>query len=135
MPSYLLLMQRSWCLFNQNFVFRRKKVEHFRRYKLAIQITNSPILNKLQLYSRISAVGPEGHCTSRFKRAMCISCRPHVDVHEGEGAQLLWTHVDRGGRVKNRIFCGRHKWMTQRPKVYEIGGICKNGGEIRNFPK
>jgi len=77
----------------------------------------SIILNKLQLYSRISAVGPEGHCTSRFKRAVCISCRPHVDVHEGEGAQLLWTHG-----VKNRIFCGRHKWMTHRPKVYEIGG-------------
>src|SRR6218665_2532391 len=76
MPSYLLLMQRSWCLFNQNFVFRRKKVENFRRYKLAIQITNSPVLNKLQSYSRISAVGPEGHCTSRFKRAMCSSCRP-----------------------------------------------------------
>ena len=52
----------------------------------------------------ILAFGPEGHCTSRFKRAMCISCRPNVDVHKGEGPHscagqkgggqkpdLLWT--------------------------------------------
>jgi len=39
----------------------------------------------------------EGHCTSRFKRAMCISCRPHVDIHKEErGDWLMWTHVDRG---------------------------------------
>ena len=47
------------------------------------------VLNKLQSYSRISALGPEGHCTSRFKRAMCISCRPHVDVHKG--VWLMWA--------------------------------------------
>src|SRR6218665_549220 len=46
----------------------------FLRYKLVIKITNSTVLSKLQSYSRISALGPEGHCTSRFKRAMCISC-------------------------------------------------------------
>ena len=48
------------------------------RYKLVIKITNSTtVLNKLQSYSRISALGPVGHCTSHFKRAdfmSCISC-------------------------------------------------------------
>src|SRR6218665_3764930 len=61
--------------------------------------------------SRISALGPVGHCTSHFKRAVCISCRPRVDVHKGWGGGVrpMWT----GGRgVKNLIFCGRHKWMT-----------------------
>ena len=43
------------------------------------------------------ALGPEGHCTSRFKRAMCISFLPHVAVHKEEGVRLIWTHVDRGG--------------------------------------
>src|SRR6218665_559806 len=37
-------------------------------------------------YSLISAFLPKYHCTSRFKRAMCISCRPHVDVHKGRGS-------------------------------------------------
>src|SRR6218665_3860406 len=81
--SCLLLMQRSWCIFYQNFVFGRNKL-------LIVQ------LNKLQSYSRISALGLEGHCTSRFKRAVCISCRPRVDVHMGEGVRPMWTHVDRG---------------------------------------
>jgi len=36
-------------------------VETFRQYKLIIQITNSTVLNKLLSYSRISALGPEGH--------------------------------------------------------------------------
>src|SRR6218665_1722360 len=40
-------------------------------------------LNKLESYSRISALGLVGHCTSHFKRAVCISCRPCVDVHKG----------------------------------------------------
>jgi len=82
-------------------------VEIFRRYKLVIKIINSTVLNKLQSYSQISALGPEGHCSSRFKRAMCISCRPHVDVHRGEGSL---AHVDTG--VKNLIFCRHHKWMA-----------------------
>ena len=33
-------------------------------------------------------------CYSRFKRVMCISCRPHVDVHKGRGSGscgLMWT--------------------------------------------
>ena len=34
---------------------------------------------------------------------MGISCRPHVNVHKGEGVRLMWMHVDRGG-VKNPIF-------------------------------
>src|SRR6218665_2519671 len=54
-----------------------------------------------------------GNCTSHFKRAVCISCRPCVDVHKGEGGL---AHVDAcgqgGGGVKNVIFCGRHKWMA-----------------------
>jgi len=43
----------------------------------------------------MSALGPEGHCTSRFKRAMCISCRPHADVHKGGGGP---AHVDACGQ-------------------------------------
>ena len=63
----------------------------------------------------MSALGPEGHCTSRFKRAMCISCRPHVDVHKGEesgSCGRMWTGR---GESKIRFFRGRHKWMA--PKV------------------
>jgi len=55
--------------------------------------------------SRISALGPEGHCTSRLKRAMCrpISCRQHVDVHEvgpGSGScGRMWTGC-RGSKTR-----------------------------------
>ena len=71
-------------------------MEIFRRYKLVIKIINSAVLNKLESYSRISALGPEGHCrpTRSFKRAMCISCRPHVNVHKGRGSGScgrMWT--------------------------------------------
>ena len=76
-------------------------MEIFLRYKLVIKVTNNTVLNKLQSYSRFSALGPEGHCTSRFKRAMCISCLPHVDVHKGRGGL---AHVDRGRGVKNHFF-------------------------------
>jgi len=38
---------------------------------------------------------------------MCISCRPHVDVHKGEGSP---AHVDRGSQKPD--FCGHHKWMA-----------------------
>jgi len=75
-------------------------------------MTNTTVLNKLQSYSRISALSPEGHCTSRLKRATCrpISRRPHVDVHKGEGAP---AHVDAyGQRIKNLIFSGRCKWIV-----------------------
>src|SRR6218665_485447 len=27
----------------------------------------------------------ENHRTNRFKRVMCILCRPHVDIHKGKG--------------------------------------------------
>jgi len=30
----------------------------------------------------------------------------------------MWTHVGRGGGVKNPIFCGHHKWMT--PYVIKV---------------
>src|SRR6218665_1815475 len=84
-------MQRSWRLFYQNFIFGPKKVEIFLRCKLVIGYS----LNKLESYSRISDLGPVGHCTSHFKRAACISCRPHVDVHKGEERGVLpkWTHT------------------------------------------
>ena len=86
---------------------QEEKVETFLRYKLVIKITNSTVVNKLQSYSLISALGPEGHCrpTSRFKRAMCrpISCRPHVDVHKGEqwrfyiGTRVLSPQITKKG--------------------------------------
>jgi len=82
-------------------------VEIFWRYKLVISITNRTVLNKLQLYSRILALGPDGHCTGRFKRAMCISFRPHVDVHKGGGgAWPMWTHVNRGDQKPDFL------WMS-----------------------
>ena len=86
-------------------------MENFRRYKLVIKIINSTVLNKLQSYSRISALGQEGHCTSRFMRAMCISCRQNVDVHKGErGVWLMLTHLDRRDEGGSKIrFLGRHK--------------------------
>src|SRR6218665_2092551 len=53
-------------------------------------------LNKLESYSRISTLGPVGHRTSHFKRAVCISCRPCVDVHKGgKGGP---AHVDACGQ-------------------------------------
>src|SRR6218665_1068924 len=36
-------------------------------YILVIKIINSTVYNKLLSYIRISALGPDGHCTSRFK--------------------------------------------------------------------
>src|SRR6218665_2437234 len=64
------------------------------------------ILSLSFIWHEISAVGPEGHCTSHFKRVMC---RFHVDVHKGEGSGscgrkltgLIWTW---GGGFKNLIF-------------------------------
>ena len=78
---------------------------------------NSTVLNKLQLYSRISALDPEGHCTSRFKRAMCISCRPHVDVHKG-ALWLMWTHVDRreGGQESEFFVDVINRWPFMADK-------------------
>jgi len=43
----------------------------------------------------ISDFGPKGHCTICFKWVMW-----HVDVHKGEGINLMWTHMDRGGGQK-----------------------------------
>jgi len=84
-------------------------VEIFLRYKLVIKITNSTVINKLQSYSHISALGPEGHCTSLSKRVMCISCRGSGSCGQGEG-------------VKNPIFWGHHKWMA--PKNCFMGFSC-----------
>src|SRR6218665_3558393 len=62
-------------------------------------------LNKLESYSQISALGPVGHCTIHFKRAVCISCRPCVDVHKGGGGSgpcgRMWTGE---GSQKRDIF-------------------------------
>ena len=71
------------------------------RYEVVIKTINSTVLNKLQSYSLIAALGLEGHCTSRFTRAMCISYRPHRDVHTGEEGL---AHVDRERRGKIRFF-------------------------------
>jgi len=44
-----------------------------------------------------NALGPVGYCTSHFKRAVCISCQPRVDVHKGGWGP---AHADRGGGQK-----------------------------------
>src|SRR6218665_1981818 len=87
-------------------------------------------LNKLESYSRISALGPVGHCTSHFKRAVCISCRPCVDVHKGEEGP---AHVDACGQGRGgqkRDFCRRHKWMA--PNIIFFGAFL--GKEYREGP-
>ena len=60
---------------------------------------NCRVVNKLGPKSSFSfRLGRLIYCrpTSRFKIAMCISYRPHVDVHKGDEVWLIWTHVDRG---------------------------------------
>ena len=103
MSSCLLLMQRSWRLFFTGISsLDGIKSGNFWQYKLVIRIINSTVLNKLQSYGQISALGPEGHCPSHFKRAMCISCRLRVDVHKvGEG----WSgSCGQGGRGQKFYF-------------------------------
>jgi len=109
MSSCRLLMQRGWRLFYQNFVFgRNKKWKFFGDIILVIKIINSSVLIKLQSCSRISALCLKGHCTSRFKRAMCISCRPHV---EGGLAHVDACEQGKGGQKSD--FClGRHEWIS-----------------------
>src|SRR6218665_3773578 len=52
------------------------------------------------------------HCTSHFKRTVCISCRLRVDVRKAEGESgpcgRMWT--GRGGQKPD--FRRRHKWLT-----------------------
>src|SRR6218665_657036 len=62
-------------------------------------------------HRRISASGPVGHCTSRFKRAVCVSCRPRVDVHKG-GPAYVDACGQREGGHKPDSFYGRRKWMA-----------------------
>src|SRR6218665_3459025 len=68
-------------------------------------IVGPTVLNKLQSHSRISALDAKGHCTSRLKRAMCISCHRMWTSTEGEWGP---AHVDaceqREWGVKNPIF-------------------------------
>src|SRR6218665_1202801 len=85
-------------------------------------------LNKLEAYSRISTLGPAGHCTSHFKRAVCISCQPCVDVHKGRGGP---AHVDACGQgVKNVIFFVDviNRWplmiLCQEPTQYHYIPVC-----------
>src|SRR6218665_2919222 len=68
-------------------------------------------LNKLKSYSRISALGPVCHCTSRFKRAVCISCRPRVDVQMGGGGP---AHVDRGSQKQDFFVDVINGWPLKR---------------------
>ena len=103
--SCLSLMQRSWHILYQNFVFGRIKKWIYRQYKLVIDITNSTALSKTQsYYSWISALGPEGLC---FKRAMCISCRLHVG---SISCRRMWIG---GLGPKTRFSCGCHKWIVK----------------------
>ena len=70
-------------------------MEIFRRYKLVITITNSTVLNKLQSYSRISAVGPESHCTSRLREQCVFHVGRMWTTTRGEGESgscgCMWT--------------------------------------------
>jgi len=90
------------------------------------------VLNKLQSCSRISALGQEGHCTSRFKRAMCLSCRLHVDVLKG-GPDSCGQE---GGGSKSWLFCICYKWLTQQFMVNSNimmgnrGGSCPQAQHI-----
>src|SRR6218665_2551724 len=61
-------------------------------------------LNKLESYtcSRISSLGPVGHCTSHFKRAVFIFCRRGVEVQKGGRADV--DACGQGEGVKNVIF-------------------------------
>jgi len=66
-------------------------------------------------------MGPEGHCTSRFKRAMCISWWPHVGVHKGApgscgrmwtGGSKTWFFLDViNGRPLIKKFCIKFYWQ------------------------
>ena len=67
----------------------------------------------------------EGHCPSCFKRMMCISCRPHVDIHKGEGA----GSCGQGKGWKTWFSCGRHKWMAP----HEIVVLNKNATIIHCY--
>src|SRR6218665_1575930 len=115
-------------------------------------------LNKLESYSRISALGPVGHCTSHFKRAMCISCRPCVDVHKGGGGA---AHVDacgqgEGGQKRDFFVDVINGWphtrsivkviahlegnwaqnnvecITQNPQKSTYDSFCNGGSHIKN---
>src|SRR6218665_1623307 len=70
-------------------------------------------LNKLELYSRISALGPVGHCTVAISRERCVFHVDRVHVWTSTGGSgpcgRMWTE---GRGFKNVIFCGRHKWMA-----------------------
>jgi len=68
--------------------------------------TNSTVLNKLQsYYSRISILGPEGHCTCCFMTVKCISCGRHVGVNRGGGIGLIWTEEG----LQTVVLSGHHK--------------------------
>src|SRR6218665_2872927 len=76
--------------FYQNFVFGQNKSRIFWRYKLVIQITYSTVLNKLQSYSRILALGPEGLLA--ISRERCVF---HVD-RVLTSTRVGPAYVDRG---------------------------------------
>src|SRR6218665_3976674 len=49
---------------------------------------------------------------SKFKRAVYFMSTASGRPQGGRRVRLMWTHVDKGRRVKNLIFCGHHKWMA-----------------------
>ena len=75
------------------------KVDIFWRYKLVIKVINATVLNKLQPYSRISALGPEDHCTIAVSGERCVFYVDRMRTST-RGVWLMWT----GEGVKNPIF-------------------------------
>ena len=91
-------------------------------------------LNKLESYSRISALGPVGHCTSHFKRAVCISCRPcgrpqggggSGPCGQGEGVKhvIFFVDVINGWPLWQRIANSgknmKHLWKTHFMNLFD----------------
>jgi len=66
------------------------------------------VLNKLQSCSWISALGPEGHCTSRFKRAR-ERCVFHID--------RMWTSTRGLGGQAHVDTCGQREG-GQKPDFF-----------------
>src|SRR6218665_3023737 len=76
------------CCFNCVYIF---VLLHKKSYIIVINCHITVLPN--------NALGPVGYCTSHFKRAVCISCQPRVDVHKGDGVRPMRT----GEGVKNLI--------------------------------
>jgi len=77
-------------------------MDSFRRYKLVIKIINSIVLNKLQSYSRISALGLEGHSLYLpFQESDVYFMFYRKWTSTRRRGAHMWTHVNRGGGQKS----------------------------------